>query len=93
MTEIIELEEISICPECGSRMFEIVETISSDGPYCRCSQCKWESKDDTDDIIKEAREEHRRGWNEGIEAAAELYERAFNRARDATADAIRKLKK
>ena len=41
MSEVVELEEISICPECGSRLFEIVETVSSNGPYCRCSQCEW----------------------------------------------------
>ena len=43
MTEdnVVELEEISVCPECGGRTFEIVETRTSDGPYCRCSHCKW----------------------------------------------------
>ena len=44
--EIIELEEITICPECGSRLFEVVETRSSDGPYCRCVECGWEGRDD-----------------------------------------------
>ncbi len=47
-SEVVELEEISICPECGSRLFEIVETISSDGPYCRCSQCKWHALEGND---------------------------------------------
>jgi hypothetical protein len=32
-------------------------------------------------------------WNAAIDAAAELYERAFNRAGDATATAIRKLRR
>ena len=41
MNEIIEIEEISICPNCKSRLWEVVETVSSDGPYCRCAQCKW----------------------------------------------------
>lgn len=43
---VVELEEISVCPECGGRTFEIVQTRTSDGPYCRCSQCKWEGKED-----------------------------------------------
>ena len=42
---LIELEVISICPDCGSRLFEVVETASSNGPYCRCHQCKWEGKE------------------------------------------------
>ena len=45
---VVELEEISVCPECGGRTFEIVETRTSDGPYCRCSHCKWGNKDAAD---------------------------------------------
>ncbi|KKK99505.1 hypothetical protein LCGC14_2632060 [marine sediment metagenome] len=45
--EVVELEEISTCPECGSRLFEVVETRSSNGPYCRCSECGWEGRDDS----------------------------------------------
>jgi len=41
MSEVIEIEEISICPNCKSRLWEVVETMSSAGPYCRCAQCKW----------------------------------------------------
>ena len=44
-TNVVELEEISVCPECGGRTFEIVETRSSGGPYCRCPQCGWEGKE------------------------------------------------
>ena len=38
-------------------------------------------------------EAHDKIWNDAIEAAAGVYETAFNRAGDATAGAIRKLKK
>ena len=43
---ILELEEISVCPDCGSRAFEVVETRSSGGPYCRCLQCGWDSREE-----------------------------------------------
>ncbi len=43
MTNIIELEEISVCPECHSRSWLIVETRSSNGPFCRCKHCGWEA--------------------------------------------------
>lgn len=43
MGEIIELEQISICPECKSHSFEVVETLSSNGPFCRCLNCGWSS--------------------------------------------------
>jgi len=42
--EIIELEEISVCPVCKSRLWEVVETRSSNGPYCRCAQCWYEDE-------------------------------------------------
>ena len=41
MSNVVELEEISVCPECKSRFWEVVETKSSGGPYCRCSDCGW----------------------------------------------------
>ena len=48
--QVIELEEISICPECGARLFEVVETRSSGGPFCRCAECAWEGRD-VDDMV------------------------------------------
>ena len=50
--QLIELEEISICPECSSRLFEVVETRSSNGPYCRCASCAWEGRVVTEDDNK-----------------------------------------
>ena len=43
--DVVELEEISLCPNCEARVFEIVETISSGGPFCRCVECGWEDND------------------------------------------------
>ena len=42
--EIVELEEISVCPECGNREWVVVETRSSGGPFCRCANnlCGWQ---------------------------------------------------
>ncbi len=40
--DVVELEEISVCPECGSRTWAVVETRSSGGPFCRCAQCGWQ---------------------------------------------------
>ena len=38
---VVELEEISLCPNCEARAFEVVETRSSGGPFCRCVECGW----------------------------------------------------
>ena len=38
---VIELEEISLCPNCKARVFEVVETRTSYGQYCRCVGCGW----------------------------------------------------
>ena len=40
--EIVELEEISVCPECHSREWIVVKTRSSGGPFCRCANCDWQ---------------------------------------------------
>lgn len=42
---VIELEEISLCPNCNARVFEVVETRTSGGPFCRCVECGWENKE------------------------------------------------
>ncbi len=39
--DVIELEEISTCPDCGGRNWNVVETRSSKGPFCRCAECGW----------------------------------------------------
>jgi hypothetical protein len=43
MADVIELEEITVCPECHSREWIVVETRSSGGPFCRCAQCGWQA--------------------------------------------------
>lgn len=38
---VLELEQISLCPDCKSRVWEVVETLTSGGPFCRCVECGW----------------------------------------------------
>lgn len=40
--ELVELEEISVCPECCAREWLVIETRSSNGPFCRCARCGWQ---------------------------------------------------
>ena len=46
---VVELEEISLCPNCEARVFEVVETRTSGGPFCRCVECGWTDIQDTSD--------------------------------------------
>ncbi len=39
---VVELEEITVCPNCRNRIWEVVETRSSNGPFCRCAECGWQ---------------------------------------------------
>lgn len=41
---VVHLEEISVCPECRSRFWQVVETGLSNGPFCRCAQCGWQAE-------------------------------------------------
>ncbi len=39
---VVHLEEVSVCPECWSRFWLVIETGLSDGPFCRCAECGWQ---------------------------------------------------
>lgn len=38
---VVRIETIYVCPECGHRYFEVVSTCDTDGPVCRCLECAW----------------------------------------------------
>lgn len=41
MGEVVDLVTVLTCPECDGRLWEVIETRLSDGPYCRCYDCYW----------------------------------------------------
>ena len=40
--DVVGLEEITVFRSCKGRTWEVVETRSSGGPFCRCAECGWQ---------------------------------------------------
>lgn len=38
---IVRLETVYVCPDCGNGLFQVIETFDSGGPVCRCIECGW----------------------------------------------------
>ena len=46
LAEIVKLRIILTCPQCSSRNWIIVQN-GDDEPFCECSQCGWQTEDET----------------------------------------------
>lgn len=44
MAEVVELETVLTCARCNCRNWNVVETRSSAGPFCRCADCGLEGR-------------------------------------------------
>ncbi len=49
MAEVIDLEIMFTCPDCGGDLWRVVERRDTDGPLCRCANCGQEQHDDSGD--------------------------------------------